>query len=108
MVPYYAVLKDIGQAYERSLDYEKAIGYLERYVSAIPADARRATQCAPDPQDDKANVGRRVAVLQALASRVQVETTPPGATITIANEAGRAALAQLGRSDRDRAAAPTT
>lgn len=96
VIPYYVVLKDIGQAYERSLEYEKAIGYLERYVSSIPADAKRATACAPDPQDDKANVARRVDVLRNLPSRVQVETTPPGARITIANDSGRAAFASSG------------
>src|SRR4051794_15459914 len=33
LVPsFYTLLKDIGQAYERNLDYERAIGYLERYV----------------------------------------------------------------------------
>jgi tetratricopeptide (TPR) repeat protein len=96
VVPYYVVLKDIGQAYERSLDYEKAIAYLERYVAAIPPDAKPASSCTPDPQDDKANVERRVTVLKKLPSRVQVETTPPGAVITIANETGRAALARSG------------
>src|SRR5262245_673212 len=32
--PYYTVLKDIGQSYERSLEYERAVAYLERYVLA--------------------------------------------------------------------------
>src|SRR3954470_2801800 len=35
LVPYFTLLKDIGQAYERNLDYEKAIAYLERYVQAV-------------------------------------------------------------------------
>lgn len=95
-VPYYRVLKDIGQAYERSLEYEKAIGYLERYVAAIPADATRESACAPDPQDDKANVARRIAVLQNLRSRVYVETNPRGAKITIGNDSGIAARAHAG------------
>src|SRR5262249_12398135 len=35
LVPsYFTILEDIGLAYERNLDYEKAIGYLERYVRA--------------------------------------------------------------------------
>ena len=96
VLPTYVVLKDIGQAYERSLEYEKAIAYLERYAAAIGPDAKRPNACAPDPQDDKANVDRRVQVLHKLAARVQVVTTPAGATITIANEAGRAALASAG------------
>ena len=37
LVPaFYTILEDIGQIYERNLDYEKAIGYLERYVRAVP------------------------------------------------------------------------
>lgn len=96
LIPYYTILKDIGQAYERSLDYEKAIGYLERYVSAIPADAKRSSPCAADPKDDKVNVTRRISVLLGLKARVFVETTPGGANITIANEAGIAARAKSG------------
>ena len=96
VLPTYVVLKDIGQAHERSLEYEKAIAYLERYAAAIGPEAKRPNACAPDPQDDKANVDRRVQVLHKLAARVQVVTTPAGATITIANETGRAALASAG------------
>src|SRR5205814_2154194 len=40
--PYYAVLKDIGQAYERQLEYEKAIKYLERFVKEVPPEAKRS------------------------------------------------------------------
>src|SRR5262249_4811217 len=57
LVPsFYSILKDIGQAYERNLDYEKAIGYLERYVKQVPAGARPTAACEGDPQIDKANV----------------------------------------------------
>ncbi len=86
--PYYTILKDIGQAYERDLEYEKAIGYLERYIGAVPADAKRATSCAPDPQEDKANVDRRVKVLSEMPAKIYVETTPLDAQITISNDAG--------------------
>lgn len=86
--PYYTILKDIGQAYERSLEYEKAIGYLERYIAAVPPDARRANDCAADPKEDKANVARRTQVLQNLTAKVYVETDPPDAYITIANDSG--------------------
>jgi hypothetical protein len=96
LIPYYTILKDIGQAYERSLEYEKAIGYLERYVRAIPDTAKRASACAADPQEDKANVGRRIAVLSDLKAHVFVETTPGGAKITIGNQAGIAARATSG------------
>ena len=97
LIPFYSILKDIGQAYERSNEYEKAIGYLERYVLAIPSDAKPANQCAPDPQDDKANVIRRISVLQKLQARVFVETKPGGAQITIGNEMGRAGATTSGK-----------
>jgi len=81
--PFYQILKDVGQAYERSLDYEKAIGYLERYVDAVPADAKRLRACDPDPQVEKENTRRRIEVLRRLTARIFVETTPPGANVTI-------------------------
>lgn len=92
--PYYSILKDIGQAYERSLEYEKAIGYLERYIGAVPADATRANACAPEPQQEKANVIRRVLVLQNLEAKIFVETTPSDARITLSGDAGIAARAR--------------
>lgn len=99
LVPsFYTLLKDIGQAYERNLDYEKAIGYLERYVKEVPANAVRANACAADPQLDKANVARRVEVLKKLRAKVYVESSPPGAQITIANDAGVAARAHSGET----------
>nr|MBA3452799.1 hypothetical protein [Deltaproteobacteria bacterium] len=70
LIPFYTILKDIGQAYERRLEYELAIGYLKRYVSAVPADAKAANQCATDPQEDKANVLRRISVLGNLTAKV--------------------------------------
>ncbi len=94
LVPsFYSILKDIGQAYERNLDYEKAIGYLERYVKQVPADAVRTDACGSDPQIDKANVARRVEVLKKLKAKIYVESQPAGAQITIANDAGVAARA---------------
>jgi tetratricopeptide (TPR) repeat protein len=99
LVPsFYTILKDIGQAYERNLDYEKAIGYLERYVKEVPADARRDSTCAVDPQQDKINVARRVEVLRKLKAKIHVESSPAGARITIANDAGVAARARSGDS----------
>jgi hypothetical protein len=94
LVPgFYTILKDIGQAYERNLDYERAIGYLERYVKEVPPNAKRADSCAADPQLDKANVARRVEVLKKLKAKIYVESSPAGAQITIANDAGVAARA---------------
>ncbi|HEY0481673.1 MAG TPA: hypothetical protein VGD37_29350 [Kofleriaceae bacterium] len=99
LVPsFYTILKDIGQAYERNLDYERAIGYLERYVRQVPANARPADGCATDPQQDKANVARRVEVLKKLKAKLYVESQPAGAQITIANDAGVAARARSGET----------
>jgi tetratricopeptide (TPR) repeat protein len=99
LVPtYYGLLKDIGQAYERNLDYEKAIGYLERYVKEVPASAKPAGAGAIDPQQDKANVARRVEVLRKLKAKLYVESQPAGARITLANDAGVAARAHSGET----------
>jgi hypothetical protein len=99
LVPtYYTLLKDIGQAYERNLDYEKAIGYLERYVKEVPARAGPAKPGAVDPQQDKANVARRVEVLRKLKAKLYVESAPAGARITLANDAGVAARAHSGET----------
>ena len=85
LIPYYSILKDIGQAYERDLDFELAVAYLERYVRDIPPDAKRTSQCAADPQEDRGNVSRRVSVLRRLPAKVLVQTDPDGAQITISN-----------------------
>ena len=89
-LPTYRILKDIGQAYERSLDYEKAIAYLEKYVHDMPADAKKANACAAEPQEDKSNVERRITVLKQLQGHVYVETSPSGAHITIEAITGNA------------------
>jgi hypothetical protein len=95
----YFILKDIGQAYERNLDYEKAVGYLERYVREVPPPGAPPCEvCPPDPQQDKANVARRVEVLKKLPAKLYVESSPPGAQITIANDAGVAARAHSGET----------
>ena len=99
LVPtYYTLLKDIGQAYERNLDYEKAIGYLERYVTEVPVGAVPAKPGDIDPQRDKANVARRVEVLKKLKAKLYVESAPGGARVTIENDAGVAARAHSGET----------
>ncbi len=88
IAPFYSILKDIGQAYERELDYELAIAYLERYVSGVPKDAKKAAPCEPDPQEDRLNVVARVKSLRALRAKILINTDPADATITLSNEAG--------------------
>ncbi|HEX5058204.1 MAG TPA: tetratricopeptide repeat protein [Kofleriaceae bacterium] len=96
--PYYTILKDIGQAYERELDYEKAIAYLERFVVAVPKDAQRANSCAPDPQDEKKNVIARINVLGALKAKILINTDPADSKVTLSNDAG---IAGRGRSGQE-------
>ncbi len=79
----YSILKDIGQAYERMLDYERAVAYLQRYVDEMPEDAKRANACAPEPKEDRENVIRRIKVLKDLKSYVKVQTEPGRADIEI-------------------------
>jgi hypothetical protein len=86
---YYSLLKDIGQAYERSLDYERATAYFERYVLLIPKDAKRADMCAPDPQGDRISMAKRIDVLRELPARILVQTSPDGAHITLVDDAGK-------------------
>ena len=87
LLPHYRVLKDIGQAYERQLEYSRAIAYLKRYVAAVPDDAKAAA-CAPDPREDRRNVSARIEVLSSLPARIRVATEPPEAEITLTGEDG--------------------
>jgi len=83
----YSVLNDIGQSYERSLDYEKAISYFERFVRELPATAvveRRLYES-------------RVLVLRKLRAQILVESSPGGATVTVSNESGVAGSGQAGK-----------
>ncbi len=82
---YYTILKSIGQAYERALDYEKAIAYFELYAERIPADAVRATPCDPDPQADRYTMKARIKVLSQLPARVQIDT-PVKASVDLAQQ----------------------
>jgi tetratricopeptide (TPR) repeat protein len=86
LAPFYSILKDIGLAYERELDFERAIAYLERYVMAVPRDAKPANTCAIDPQEDKKNVLARIRVLQGLEAHISIETEPSDAQITLSSK----------------------
>lgn len=94
---FYQLLRDIGQAHERNLEYEKAIAYFERYVRAVPPNARKLEACDPEPQVDKQLIERRIIVLQALRARILVETEPKGATVTIGNDSGVAGRGGSGK-----------
>jgi tetratricopeptide (TPR) repeat protein len=79
LTPYYRVLKDIAQSFERMVNYEKAVAYLERYLRETPADQveERRVQAA------------RMEVLRGLPARIRVATMPPGAKVTLRNQDGR-------------------
>ncbi|MDB4954824.1 MAG: hypothetical protein JWO36_2393 [Myxococcales bacterium] len=97
LIPFYSILKDIGQAYERELEYGKAIAYFERFVMEVPKDAQRTSQCAADPQDDKKNVLARMVVLANLRAKIIVDTVPPNAEIVLENENGVQGRARSGQ-----------
>lgn len=97
LIPFYTILKDIGQAYERELEYGKAIAYFERFVMEMPKDAHSTSQCSPDPQDDKKNVLSRIVVLSNLKAKIIVDTIPPNANVVLSNENGVQGRARTGK-----------
>ena len=74
--PLPIVLKNIAQAYERLVQYEKAVAYLERYIYDEDNDEVRQVQSA------------RVQVLRNLPARVRIATNPPGAAVTLTSTDG--------------------
>lgn len=88
LIPFYTLLKDIGQAYERKLDYERAIGYLSRYIEKMPPNAARTSQCGADPKEERENITRRIAVLMDLRAHISVQANVPGARVTVQNDSG--------------------
>ena len=85
--PHPSMFYNIGQAYERMLDYEKAVAYLERFILASEPDA---------PNRKRAEI--RVEVLRGLEARIQVATSPPGAEVTLSSDTG---VTSRARADSD-------
>ncbi len=83
LLPADTILKDLAAAHERKLHYEQAVAYLERYLLAIPDDAKGA--------DEKRTLSTRIQVLQNLPSQIQVASLPKGALVTFADDAGHRA-----------------
>ena len=77
-IPHQDTLKNISESYERLVDYEKAVAYLERYILETPreADSERRTLAA------------YVEVLRNLPARVSIATEPKGASVTLVGETG--------------------
>ncbi|MBK9035363.1 MAG: PEGA domain-containing protein [Myxococcales bacterium] len=87
LIPAPTVLKDIAQAYERSVRYDLAIAYLERFV--VDTD---------DPTALK-NAASRVQVLARLSSTIRVATVPPRAKITVRDGASVRGMAVANTDD---------
>ncbi len=64
---------NIAQAYERLVDYERAVIWFEEYIRQLP----------PERTDEIRVVGNRITVLRRLPARIRVATDPPGASITL-------------------------
>jgi hypothetical protein len=80
------VLIDIAECYERLVNYEKAVAYMDRFVLA-----------APDELRDKRNfISYRVGVMRNLPAKIRVASIPPGAQVTLTGATGVAAQAEAG------------
>jgi hypothetical protein len=96
-IPFPSILKNVGQSYERLLEYEKAIAYLQRYADSITPQTKRESDCAVEPMVDKQNTLRRIEVLKRLEAHVLVETTPEDAQVTIQSKERRVAYGPSGK-----------
>jgi hypothetical protein len=81
--PESSMFYNIGQAYERMLDYEKAVAYLERFILESAPEA---------PNRKRAEI--RVDVLRRTPARILVATSPKGAEVTLSSETGVSARAR--------------
>jgi tetratricopeptide (TPR) repeat protein len=86
--PHPSMFYNIGQAYERMLDFERAVAYFERFI--LDSDER-------EPNRKRAAI--RVDVLRGLPARILVATVPPGGEVTLSGETGVTARARANGSD---------
>ncbi len=86
--PHPKMFLNIGQAYERMLDFEKAVAYFERFI--LETDDR-------EPNRKRAAI--RVEVLRSLPARILVATVPPGGEVTLSGETGITARARANGTD---------
>jgi hypothetical protein len=76
---YASLLYDIGSTFERLARYEKAVAYLERFVS----------ESTDDTDAVKRDIAAfRVRVLRRTPSRITVATAPPGAQVSLLGATG--------------------
>jgi len=76
--PHSNVLYNIGQAYERLLDYGASVGAFERFLAEAAAD---------DPR--RKIVENRLRVLKVLPARVSVTSNPEHVRVTLRDRAGQ-------------------
>lgn len=73
----HASFYNIGQSYERLLDFERSVLYFERY-------AKQAEVGSPD----KKKAALRAQVLKNLPAQIRIASVPAGAQVSIENESG--------------------
>jgi hypothetical protein len=71
LAPVPEAIYNMAQAYERLVDYERAVVLFEAYVRALP----------PGSTEEIATVQHRVKALHQLPARIRVATEPPGAHV---------------------------
>ncbi len=81
LVPVPEAVYNVAQAYERLVDYERAVIWFDAYLSILPRNASN--------KDEITAIENRVRVLRKLPARIRVATDPPGATITLEGAAGK-------------------
>jgi hypothetical protein len=87
--PYFRVLKSIALAFAPQNEYEKAVGYYERYVLTIPEDVKVIDGI--NAADEKTSISSRIKVMRRTPAQITINSTPPGATVTLFGDTGRTA-----------------
>lgn len=78
LVPAPEAIYNVAQAYERLVEYEKAVAWFEAYLDILGKGKR----------EEAAAVENRLKVLRKLPARIRVATEPSGARIHIEGPAG--------------------
>jgi PEGA domain len=86
--PHPKMFLNIGQAYERMLNFEKAVAYFERFIRE-----------SDDREPNRKRAAIRVEVLRGLPARIIVATVPPGAEVTLSGQTGITARARANGVD---------
>jgi hypothetical protein len=79
LVPAPEAVYNVAQAYERLVDYTRAVSWFEAYLRVLPRAQR----------EEATAVENRVRVLRRLPARIRVSTDPPGASIRLEAAGGK-------------------